>query len=70
VQALLDYEDLTGALAELFTLAGAAHPRREAISSVALVGGLCQPLLLGDPACPPGEALAVLAAHLDRALPG
>jgi TetR/AcrR family transcriptional repressor of bet genes len=53
---------------ELFRLAGAPDPAREAIAAVALLG-LIQPMLLRDPHCTPKDALAVIDAHLDRVLP-
>lgn len=60
--------ELHAAFEELFRLGGAAAPRREAIAAVALLG-LCQPLLLDDPNCTLEDAVAVVDAHLDRALP-
>jgi AcrR family transcriptional regulator len=63
-----DNGELHAALEVLFRLGGAAHPRREAIAAIALLG-LCQPLLLEDPICTVDDAVAVVDAHLDRVLP-
>jgi AcrR family transcriptional regulator len=60
--------ELYAAFGELFRLAGAAEPRREAIAAVALLG-LCQPLLLDDPNCTLEDAIAVVDTHLYRTLP-
>jgi AcrR family transcriptional regulator len=60
--------ELHTAFEELFRLAGAAEPRREAIAAVALLG-LSQPLLLAERNCTLEDAIAVVDAHLDRALP-
>ena len=56
-------------MAELFGLAGAADPQREARLAVAVVGGLSEPLLFGGGVYTPDDAVAALDAHLDRALP-
>ncbi len=65
-RARRDDEELTAAFEELFRQGGAAEPRSEAVAFVALVGGLCQPLLRGT--CSPGEAAAIVDRHLERAL--
>jgi AcrR family transcriptional regulator len=65
-RARRDDEELTAGLAELFRLAGVEAPRREAVAFVALVGGLCQPLLRGT--CTPAEAAAIVDLQLERAL--
>ncbi|MEV1288326.1 TetR/AcrR family transcriptional regulator [Micromonospora sp. NPDC049679] len=67
-QARRSNAELYAAFEELFRLAGTAEPRREAIAAVGLLG-LCQPLLLADPYCSLEDAIAVVDAHLDRALP-
>lgn len=63
-----DNAEVHAAFEELFRLGGAKDPRREAIAAIALIG-LCQPLLLEDPICTFDDAVGVIDAHLDRALP-
>ncbi len=64
----VDNAELHSALQDLFAQGGAQDPRREALAALALLG-LCQPLLLENPLCTFDEAVGVVDAHLDRALP-
>ena len=62
-----DTAELHGAFAEMLRAAGVPDADREAVGLLALVGGLCQPLLLGI--CTPREAAAIVDAHLGRVVP-
>jgi len=64
-----DLAELHDGMTELYRLAGAADPEREARLAVAVVGGLSEPLLFGGGVYTPDDAVAALDAHLDRALP-
>jgi hypothetical protein len=63
-----DLAELQDALAGAFGEAGAPAPAREARTAVAEMGGLSEPLLLGERLAPAG-AVEVPDAHLDRAPP-
>jgi TetR/AcrR family transcriptional regulator, transcriptional repressor of bet genes len=68
-QARSESAALHTAIEQLLRLGGAEHPRLDAIGTIALMGGLCQPLLLDDPACTRRDAVAVVDLHVDRVLP-
>jgi len=68
-EARREHAELHTAIEHLLRLGGAEHPRLDAIGLIALLGGLCQPLLLDDPTCTPRDAIAVVDLHLDRAFP-
>lgn len=64
-----DFNELHEGVARVFAGAGASEPGREAAMAVALVSGLGDALLLGDPRFGPGDAITAVDVHLDRALP-
>lgn len=65
-QAVADNAELQAAVEELFRLAGVREARREAITGIALVGGLMGPLLRNDPCCSLADSIEVVDAHLAR----
>jgi TetR/AcrR family transcriptional regulator, transcriptional repressor of bet genes len=65
-----DLAELHEAIAGILEAGGAQHPEREARLAVAVAGGLSEPLLFGDEAFTPADAVAALDAHLDRAFSG
>lgn len=60
-------DELHQAFEHLLHLGGAANPRRNAIATMALLGGLCHLLLLDE--CSASDAADVVDAHLESMLP-
>jgi len=68
-RARRDNSELRAAIEHLLRLGGAAEPRLNAIATIALLGGLCQHLLLDAAACTPEDAAAIVDLLLRRILP-
>ena len=59
-----DLKELQDAITEAFAEAGVPEPAREAMLTLAVTGGLAEPLLFGDGT--PEQVVAALDAYLDR----
>ena len=65
-----DARELREVITELLRMGGSFRPRLDAIATIALLGGLCQQLLLDGEECTRQDAEAIVCAHIRRVLPG